>query len=270
MSSSDIQNQLEELWQHAQMLRGSGDWTQAIAVYSHMLDMAPNCIPAYVQRGLLMQEMGHPEKALPDFEQALRLDPYYGMAYYGRGWVKHTRGDYQGELEDAQRGLLLDPSNAGMYHRRIGAARQGLKRYDDAITSFNQAITLNSENDEGTLYNRGRCYSEMQKYDLALADFDRCLQLDPDWAWAFAARGEAYLRMGRLDQAITDCRMAIQYQPEYIAGYYTRGLAYQEKGDTKRARADFETVVQLSPSPRVRELVTQRIKKLPKNWWPFG
>jgi tetratricopeptide (TPR) repeat protein len=270
MSSLDIQNTIEELWYRAQTSYVEGHWSQAIEVYSQLLEIAPAFVPAYVQRGLIIHEMGHPEQAIHDFEHALHLDPQYGLAYYGRGWVKHSRGDWQGELEDGQRGLLLDPPNAGMYYRRIGAAQQGLKRYHDAITAYNQAITLNSENDEGTLYNRGLCYLEMKEYARALADFDHCLELDPDWAWAFAARGRVHLRMGNPDQAISDCRAAIQYQPEYAYSYFTRGLAYQEKGDTKRARADFETVLQLSKSPDLRQLATQQLKQLPKSWWPFG
>ena len=270
MASPDLRQQVEELWRQANQLHAQGQWPEAVGAYSRLLELVPQFVPAYVQRGLIVQEMGQHEKALPDFERAIQLDPQCGPAYYGRGWVKHSRGDYQGELQDARRGLLLDPEHAGMYYRRIGAGLHGLDQHNEAIEAYNQALSLNSEEDEGTLYNRGLCYTEMQEYRLALADFDRCLHLDPDWAWAFAARGQVHLRMDNPDQAIADCSSAIHYQPGYVQSYYTRGLAYRKKGDVKQARADFEALLRLTKSPHLRQLATQQLKQLPKKWWPFG
>src|SRR5262245_12568978 len=125
--STDLRNQIHLLLNKAVELRKNGHWVQAVEIYSQVINVAPNFAPGYVERGLLVHEMGNPEKAFLDFEKAINIDPQFGPAYYGRGWVKHTRGDFNGELQDAKRGLLLDKENAGMYYRRIGSAHQGLK-----------------------------------------------------------------------------------------------------------------------------------------------
>lgn len=246
MSPEDLRQQLQALWRQANELYAAGRWPEAVGAYSKVLELAPQFVPAYVQRGLIVREMGQPEKALQDFERAIHLDPQCGPAYHGRGWVRHARGDYQGELQDARRGLLLDPEHAGMYYRRIGAAQHGLKQHQEAIESYNQAISLNSERDEGTLYNRGLCYAEMKEYQLALADFDQCLVLDPDWAWALDARPKVHLTMGSLDRAVADCDEAIRYQPGYVASYLTRaglpekGRPQADAGGLQEAPADHE------------------------------
>jgi tetratricopeptide (TPR) repeat protein len=267
---TDIQNQIRQLLEKTNTLRASGQRSQLVDVYSQIIDLAPNYVSAYVRRGLLVHEMGYPEKAMTDFEQAIHLDPQCGLAYYGRGWVKHIRGDFAGEMQDAKKGLLLDSQNAGMYYRRIGSAYQGLQQYQDAINAYNEAINFYSGKEEGTIYNRGMCYLEMKIYPLALADFNRCLEMDPDWAWAFAARGRTYLNMGNCKKAIADCDMAIKYQPNYDYSYLTRGLAYEELGDKKKAKTDFEHILKITGSSQLRKLVEEHLKNMKSGWGWFS
>lgn len=266
MSLTDLKNQVRQLLDKATKLRASGQKSKAVDIYSQIINLAPRYVPAYVQRGLLVHEMGYPEKAFRDFEQAINLDPQYALAYYGRGWVKHTRGDFNGEMQDAKKALSLDKQNAGMYYRRIGAAFQGLQQYREAIDAYNEAINFYSGNDEGTIYNRGMCYLEMKEYKLAIADFNRSLEMDPDWAWAFAARGRTYLSMGDCKRAIADCDNAIKFQPNYVYSYLTRGLAYEKLGDKKKAKTDFEHILKLTQSSQLRTLADQHLKSLKSGW----
>ena len=121
--------------------------------------------------------------------------------------------------------------------------------------------------DEGTIYNRGICYSQMKEYNLALADFTRCLELDPDWAWAFSERGRVYLQLKEFDKAIKDCSNAIKYKPNYFHGYLIRAYAYQESGDHKKARVDFENALKLTGSPQLKQQIENELKTLKKDWW---
>ena len=270
MPSSDLQNQVRQLIEEANALRVDGKWSQAITVYSQIISIAPTFAPAYVERGLLVCEMGDPERAFHDFEKAIKLDPQYGPAYYGRGWVKHYRGNFKGEMEDAGKGLLLDRENAGMYYRRIGAAQQGLEQYHDAIETYNQAISFYSGQDEGTIYNRGLCYLEIEDYPSALADFNQCLEMDPDWAWAFAARARTYLALNNCEKAIADCDRAIIIQPAYEYSYLWRALAYETLGDKKKARKDFEQILRITKSDRLKSIARQHLQTLKSVWGWFG
>ena len=96
MSSQDIQNQVNELWAQAGKNRAEGKWEDSVKSYSSIIQLAPRFVPAYVERGLLVQEMGYPDMAMGDFENAIQIDPQYGYAYYGRAWVKSSRGDHEG------------------------------------------------------------------------------------------------------------------------------------------------------------------------------
>jgi tetratricopeptide (TPR) repeat protein len=49
----------------------------------------------------------------------------------------------------------------------------------------------------------------MGRYDDALTDLSRAIDLNPQYAWAIANRGLTYQLMGRYDDALTDLTGAI-------------------------------------------------------------
>ena len=53
----------------------------------------------------------------------------------------------------------------------------------------------------------------MGRYDEALADLNRAIELDPSRDWIIADRGETYRAMGRYDEALADFNRAIELDP---------------------------------------------------------
>lgn len=247
-------NKIAQLFQQAREHENLDYWPAAIDTYSQIIAMDPTCVAAYVERGLLVREMGDPERAMLDFERALQIDPEYGLAYYGRGWVKHFKGDYQGELQDAIRGLKLDPANVSRYYLRIATAFTGLKEFDKAVKAYDEAVRLTSGLVEGIIYNRGLCYRAMGEYELALADFNRSLELDPGWDWALMARGHVYLKLAAYERAIADFSEVIQDKPNDFTAHKYRGIAYLKMGNKPRAKDDFKKAMQLAESPSQSQL----------------
>jgi tetratricopeptide (TPR) repeat protein len=69
-------------------------------------------------------------------------------------------------------------------------------RYDQALADYDRAIELDATNTWAFL-GRGETYRAMQRYDQALADYDRAIELDATNAGAIASRGETYRAMER-------------------------------------------------------------------------
>jgi len=65
-----------------------------------------------------------------------------------------------------------------------------------------------------TIASRGETYQSMERYEEALADFDRAIDLDPEVAWIIASRGEIYRLMRRYEEALADFDRAIDLDPE--------------------------------------------------------
>ena len=53
---------------------------------------------------------------------------------------------------------------------------------------------------------------------------------------------------GEYDRAIVDFNKAIQLKPDFDAAYNNRGLAYHDKDDYDRAIVDFNTAIKLKPN----------------------
>ena len=52
--------------------------------------------------------------------------------------------------------------------------------------------------------NRGAAYAVLGQYQLAIEDYDKAIQLDPEDAMAYYNRGVAYKELGRYHRAIED------------------------------------------------------------------
>jgi tetratricopeptide (TPR) repeat protein len=212
MSHSPLPQRAYDLFIHADGLFAQGRRTEAIAAYTEGLVFAPEAVYAYVQRGLALQENGHIQEAIRDYDRAIELDSTYGPAYYGRGWARHYLHDFAGELADAQRGLTLDPDRPGMYWRRIGAAYHGLKQHTKSIAMYDRVIELHPD-DEGTIYNRALVFQEVGDYQRALADYQRALVLDPGWDRVFINRAQCYVKMKLFDLAAADVAEFLAQHP---------------------------------------------------------
>lgn len=60
---------------------------------------------------------------------------------------------------------------------------------------------------------RGQTYRLMGRYEEALTDFHRAIELRPDADWAVAERGETHRLMERYEEALSDFDRAIELHP---------------------------------------------------------
>ncbi len=101
-----------------------------------------------------------------------------------------------------------------------GECHQLAERYDEALADYTRAIEL----DPGlawAIISRGQVYQAMDRYDEALADYNRAVDLDPSDAWAIISRGRAYQAMERYDEALADLNRASRRpRPQRRVGHH--------------------------------------------------
>ena len=106
-----------------------------------------------------------------------------------------------------------------------------------AIDQYNKAIQIDP--DYANVYNwRGGAYHELGQYRDAITNHNKAIQIDPDFAWAYNGRGVAYSALGQYRDAITNHNKAIQLDPDYANAYNWRGAAYRKLGQYSLADAD--------------------------------
>lgn len=117
---------------------------------------------------------------------------------------------------------------------------------DLALADIEQAIRLNP-NDSIVVGGRGDIYLVKKDYQHALADYTKATSLDPNNALAFVGRGMAHIATRDLDSAIADFEQAVQVQPTSALALYWRGIAKRLKGDAAAAEADIASAKKIDP-----------------------
>ena len=106
-----------------------------------------------------------------------------------------------------------------------------------AIKDFNTAIQYSPY--DATIYvKQGRCYVEIQEFDLAIETLSKAISLTPQYANAYYTRGLAHCRKGDYDHAIEDFTKAIEFNPDDAQSYYFRGFVRLYLEEWKEAKSD--------------------------------
>ena len=141
----------------------------------------------------------------------------------------------------------LDRAALTVAFEERGDSRRLADRYDEALADLTRAIELDPER-VSAISGRGAVYREMERYDEALADFTRAMELDPAVVWISGRRGETYRRMERYEEALADFTRAMELDPAVVWIISGRGAVYWDMERYEEALADFTRAMELDPA----------------------
>jgi tetratricopeptide (TPR) repeat protein len=95
----DVRGYLQQAEQHA----SEGAYAQAIAAYTQVLTIQPECADAYVGRGQVYFKQKNYKQAIAEYRQALQLAPDNAAAYYYRGEAHDRLGNEHNAKQDFAR-----------------------------------------------------------------------------------------------------------------------------------------------------------------------
>lgn len=96
-------------------------------------------------------------------------------------------------------------------------------------------------------FNEGMMAFANENFGNCIDTLTEVIQEDSSHKLALVARGAAHMRSGNPDTAMTDFDRALDLDPEYARGYHLRGLAREVQGDDEGALADFSRAIELEP-----------------------
>jgi tetratricopeptide (TPR) repeat protein len=115
-------------------------------------------------------------------------------------------------------------------------------KYND---DFNKNVDLENSISEIDYYEVAEAQFELDKYVEAIQNYDKAIQLDPKWEFAYIGRGKCKFELGRFFEAIQDYDKAIKLDPSYDDTYELRGDAKVELGQYTEAIKDYEKAYSL-------------------------
>jgi tetratricopeptide (TPR) repeat protein len=114
-----------------------------------------------------------------------------------------------------QAGVDRDAASVQSWGKRLVKGLDAYRgdEYSDVLaflTALLDEVDLGGSQRASVLARRGVTYRLMERYDEALADFNRAIELEPDEDWYYSNRALTYWLTGQKDQAQHDLAIAIQ------------------------------------------------------------
>ena len=130
-----------------------------------------------------------------------------------------------------------------------------------AYATLTAALQLDDDNPK-LLLERAVVQAEMGLYDRAVDDLSKCLAIDPGSADAYAFRASAYRYLDRLDLAKADAEQALELEPNHLEARLERGIIRRLLGDDTGARLDWLLILDVAPDSPITETARRNIELL--------
>jgi tetratricopeptide (TPR) repeat protein len=224
-------------------------WDMAIMEFDRAIGLGYSVPEVYHERAAAKAGKGDYRAALEDLDKAISLRDSYLNAYYFRGQVKSRLKDYAGAEADFTAALRLSKVGEPALYKLRAVARENRGDLAGAIADRTQVIGTSWDNWlVEALYERGRVYLKKGDRQLAFADFDRAIKLDPESGGAYEARGDAYYKLGEYAKAELDLeRAAVTAQNYDYPLFHSLGHTYLALGKVAAAKTAFEKAIAGDP-----------------------
>lgn len=150
--------------------------------------------------------------------------------------IANTRETYLEIIDRSTASLKILPDEAWTYCER-GNAHLYNKQVKLALADFNKAIELDDK-EEFFYHCRGDLILEYGNPRKALIDLDIAVNLEPDNKMFLIRRADAFLKLNKLSKALADCSFVLEIDPNFELGLRSRIEVYTALGETEKAQID--------------------------------
>jgi tetratricopeptide (TPR) repeat protein len=276
-----------------------GKHDQAIIHYDNAIELDPNYIYAYINKGSALRHLNRNTEAMQWYEHALAQgsdsNKALAFAWHGKANVLTSLSRYQEAISAYDKALAIDSGfwvawggKAHAYElygndeaattcyeevikhdsRDIGAltgkalALQRLGEEKEALPLLDIALDVNPS--DPVIWNtKGGILNNQKEYQQALACFDRALEIDDSTVMFWENRARVLFNLGRLAEAIDCLKQALKLNPDQTSALFAKAVAEDKIGRRQAAKASYQAFIDTAgPMDSWIEVARQRLKEI--------
>ncbi|NQU03407.1 MAG: tetratricopeptide repeat protein [Syntrophaceae bacterium] len=123
----------------------SGRITEAIDIYSKIMDIEPTMAEAYRGKAVAYTRIGQAQEGLALIEKAIEIAPDDARSYGARSFIMGSMGNFDQALKSVSRAIKIEPKNPKFYFGRANINMK-LRKPQDAIKDFKRSCKLGNQN----------------------------------------------------------------------------------------------------------------------------
>jgi tetratricopeptide (TPR) repeat protein len=214
----------------------AGEYDKAEQYLSQVVQEHRGFADIFNMLGVIYHDQGRFAEAEESFEGALRINPSYTEAALNLSVTYNDRGKYAQAREVYAQAL----SNTNRSQRHLDPFAKG------KIANMHAEL--------------GAVYAGMAMYEEAVREFEKALELCPDFVDIRTKLGHVLRDMGRPQAAIREYERVKRSKPGYIPARVALGVTLYSIGRRPEAIAEWERVLEIDPTDRSSAAYLRMVK----------
>jgi len=221
------------------------------------LDTKPAAYDFYLRGRGYLEDYQHPdniESAIAQFERAIAVDKNYAPAYAAMGlaytagfkWKNRGKDWIEKAGMQCERALAISPQLAEG-HTCLGNVYYSTGRYEEAVQQFQRSLDLDRTSDE-TLRLLAAAYQKQGKVPAAEEAYRKAIALRPNHWAVYSAFGTFYFDQARYTEAAGMFQQAIKRAPLNFRDYSNLGATYLYLGQYQEGVENLKQSISLRPA----------------------
>ena len=170
-----------------------------------------------------------------------------------------TAADITDQIRGYKAALAIDGTRVktrlqlAKVYLQIEAYTEAVDEYHQIITSIEAHTVPNNEHLEQNpdistaYYGLGLAYTGLEKFEDAIATYERAIAHKPDWAYTHAALASAYANMHRYAEALNAYKVAVALDPNDKMIHHQLGNVYSKRGERSAAIKHQQRAIAIAP-----------------------
>jgi len=171
---------------------------------------------------------------------------------YYTGWVMCHVGQAYYYLSEYKKSAKVFEE----VRRREPYHMEGLEFYSTVLWHLQREVELSLLAQELTSMDKksaqawfatGNCFSLQKEHDVAIKFFQRAIQVDPNFVYAYSLLAFEYIYLEEFDKALTCYRNAIRLDPRHYIAWFGVGMIYYKQEKFSLAEVHYRKALSINP-----------------------